>query len=499
VKTARAAFDRSLTTDLEQAKQQKDANRTWAQPTPEKKKEIGSKLAEHKLTIKQAQAQLKRAGLQHGRSTGLLWRQKFLAEKTFQVTGRPSTWNADSQAKIAATAIAANVSRNSVRYDQLTALAYDEAKQTLTDRGVSSLGVKKPSKKQVSMIVNKTLKMVKPQITTHARWIACRCVRNAIALYVICRLVFFDSALDMWIQGCNKWNFDMTTIRFGFTTRRLTVAISRTQKQYREVEIVGSKNATLPHAVKLASLQSGGGVAGDIILLFKVKVGWFGKAIRELASHVSDVAPLEGSKGFKKFAATTLRLTQAVTKCWNAAVVKIQPLLSRCIIPTELALDLVVLTDFVFIRVPIPGLTSSLGSGRPGFLYLTTKSASPAMYSVLMMKHHLPTIKRVRDTGMSTYPRSVVFFFWLIVCMTCSVYGVCSEDPRYHIPERCFLSMDGEPASLGVIFDEPTIRTLEGQQTEVVVGSANATRVQNSCDAGGVFFLYQDAPPLRIL
>ena len=58
VKTARAAFDRSLTTDLEQAKQQKDANRTWAQPTPEKKKEIGSKLAEHKLTIKQAQAQL---------------------------------------------------------------------------------------------------------------------------------------------------------------------------------------------------------------------------------------------------------------------------------------------------------------------------------------------------------------------------------------------------------------------------------------------------------
>ncbi len=113
VKTARAAFDRSLTTDLEQAKQQKDANRTWAQPTLEKKKEIGSKLAEHTLPIKQAQAQFKRAGLQHGRSTVLLWRQKFLAEKKFQVTGRPLTWNADSQAKIEATAIAANVSRNS--------------------------------------------------------------------------------------------------------------------------------------------------------------------------------------------------------------------------------------------------------------------------------------------------------------------------------------------------------------------------------------------------
>jgi hypothetical protein len=78
----------------------------------------------------------------------------------------------------------------------------------------------------------------------------------------------------------------MTTIRFGFTTRRLTVAISRTQKHYREVEIVGSKNATLPHAVKLASLQSRGSVADDIILLFKVKVGWFVKAIREVASRV---------------------------------------------------------------------------------------------------------------------------------------------------------------------------------------------------------------------
>ena len=487
IQAAREAFNASLSVDLEQAAKQKDSLRKWAEATPQKKQEIGTALIDGRLSIKQAQAKLKRSGLGHGRSTLFRWKEAVRTQRVLQTKGRPLTWNPESQSRLAEHAMQAHASRNSTTRKELSSLALAEAKQSLTDRGVSSLGAKKPSKKQIAKVVSKTLKMVKPQITTQARWIACRCIRNAISLYVICRLVFYDSVANMWIQGCNKWNFDMTTIRFGFTTKQLTVAISRTFTKYREVEIVGSKTATLPHAIKLASLQSAGGVAGDIILLFKVQTAWFGKAIRSLAAHLCAASPLEGSKEHKKFAATTLLLTAQVKKCWITALLKIKPLLSRCVIAADVDIDLVILPDIVFIRVPIPGLTTSLGSGRPGFLYLTTKPASPAMYEVLMMKHHLPTIKRVRDTALSIYPRSAELFISLVVVYHIRLC-VCSDDPRYISPERSFLSMDGEPASLGVIFNEPILAALQTQQTEAVVGSANATRIQNACDAGGVFF-----------
>ena len=48
--------------------------------------------------------------------------------------------------------------------------------------------------------------------------------------------------------------------------------------------------------------------------------------------------------------------------------------------------------------------------------------------------------------------------------------------------------MDGEEAGLAAVFDDETLAVLEKEEIEAVNGAANATRTQNPCDAGGVFF-----------
>ena len=90
----------------------------------------------------------------------------------------------------------------------------------------------------------------------------------------------------------NTWNYDITTYCFGYVSHSSNkqAAVPRGLQMYREIELVGTKTKSLPHSVKLASLQGASGAAGELVFLYKVKLVGFGR-ISKLCGTASKKAP----------------------------------------------------------------------------------------------------------------------------------------------------------------------------------------------------------------
>ena len=77
------------------------------------------------------------------------------------------------------------------------------------------------------------------------------------------------------------------------------------------------------------------------------------------------------------------------------------------------------------------------------------------------------------------------------VCEHCVKLCLCSvfrADPRSKSKERYLLTMDGEACQIGIIMSEAGIKLLQATGGEAVIGAANASRLHNAADAGGVFW-----------
>ena len=80
----------------------------------------------------------------------------------------------------AATAVVTRSAKSVKAFKRLVALAYLNSRE---ERGVSSLGIPKIKQRNLQRFVRTLIRMVKPQVTTLPRWLACNCVRNAISLF----------------------------------------------------------------------------------------------------------------------------------------------------------------------------------------------------------------------------------------------------------------------------------------------------------------------------
>ena len=215
----------------------------------------------------------------------------------------------------------------------------------------------------------------------------------------------------------NKWNADQTTIRFGFHTRKLLVAVPATMRKCREIEYVGSKKHTLPHSVKYACILSAAGSSGHLVLLFKVKLEWFSKelqaehkrisssSVRTTASassaSSSDTYAAQLVKMLKKSAAKFMNLTSEGSRSSHSQPVaddqKLQP-------------QLVILADTIIYKLPVPGLGVTGRYEEVGYLWFATHTANPAVFKQLYHEHHIPCMLRHREAALSPYQRLFVSY-----------------------------------------------------------------------------------------
>jgi hypothetical protein len=370
----------------------------YKEPPTELKLQVGEQLLNHKKTWQELSASMKRQGYHHSKPALYRWKEHYAAGTRPRHAGGQTNLTSPQRKLVddqAATAVVTRSAKSVKAFKRLVALAYLNSRK---ERGVSSLGIPKKKQRNLQRFVRTLIRMVKPQVTTLPRWLACNCVRNAISLFCVLVAVMF---LLKWILPGNTWNYDITTYCFGYVSHSSNkqAAVPRGLQMYREIELVGTKTKSLPHSVKLASLQGASGAAGELVFLYKVKMDWFWKDIKTVWDSLQKGAQASATSDVVQ------RARRVIMRKMEALVKMFKSLVSDTLaIPVP---ELLIEQTLVLFKLPVPGLGRFCSPNEYSHYWFVTHSGNAAAYEHVLFDVHFPFIVNARDTALSPYARYV--------------------------------------------------------------------------------------------